>query len=455
MMEILTSVVAFIVAIGILVAVHEFGHYSVARLVGVKVLRFSIGFGKPLYTRRAGRDQTEYCLSAIPLGGYVKLLDEREGQVAEAEKDRTFNCQPLTARIAILVAGPMFNFIFAVLAYWAMFGIGIPGIKPIIGDIAADSVAARAGLEQRDQIVSVGGKAVSTWNTAVMGILDQVLAHGDVRMEVAGADGGRRVVTLTTNGLESEMTEPGQLFQVLGFKMWSPEIPPVIGDIVAGGAAEKAGMLPGDRVVSADGEAISSWPQWVDFIRARPGQTVEIVVLRDNRRIPLPVTLDSVDSEQGVIGRIGAGTRIPEDLLEATRAYERYPAGPAFVMALSRTWAMSALTVRMVSRMVTGDVSVKNISGPISIAQVVGFSASVGLAYFLRVLAIISLSLGILNLLPVPMLDGGQIVYQVIEAVKGSPLSERAQMLGQQVGIFFLLLLMSFAFYNDLARILG
>jgi len=451
----LTSTVAFVVAIGILVAVHEFGHFSIARLIGVKVLRFSIGFGKPLWLRRAGRDRTEYCISAIPLGGYVKLLDEREGEIAEAERHRAFNAQPLAGRIAVLLAGPLFNFVFAVIAFWMMFCIGVPGIKPIVGEVTADSLAGRAGLMERDRIVMVGGREVATWNTAVMGMLDSALATGRISMEVSGHDGRRRSVDLPITGLESELTEPGRLFKVLGFEMWSPSLPAVIGDVVPGGAADKAGMLPGDRVVTADDEPISSWPEWVKFIRARPGKTIRVGILRDGRQQELSITLDSVESGQGVIGRIGAGTRVPEGFFDATRAMERYSPVPAFAMSVGRTWEMAVLTVRMVSRMVTGDVSVRNISGPISIAQFVGLSATVGAAYFLRVLAIISLSLGILNLLPVPILDGGQVVYQLIEAVKGSPLSERARMLGQQVGMLFLLMLMSFAFYNDLARIFG
>ncbi len=452
MSVILINVVAFLVAIGILVAVHEFGHYSVARLFGVKVLRFSIGFGKPIWMLRAGSDQTEYCISAIPLGGYVKLLDEREGEIAETERDRTFNSQSLLARIAILLAGPVFNFIFAVLAYWAVFGIGIPGIKPVIGAIEPDSIAATAGLVQQDQIISVGGKAVATWNTAVLGILDDALANGVVTLEIESMDGHRKLARLPTSGLERELTEPGQLFPVLGFDIWRPEFLPVIGEVVSGGPAEKAGMLSGDRVVSADSEEIASWPDWVEFIRARPGKTIEVVAIRSDRLIKMSVTLESLETKDGVVGRIGA---IAEDFMALSRASERYEVVPAFFMAMNRTWEMTVLTVRMVSKMVTGEVSTKNISGPISIAQFVGFSATVGVAFFLRVLAIISLSLGILNLLPVPMLDGGQIVYQLIEAVKGSPLSDRAQMFGQQVGILFLLVLMSFAFYNDFARILG
>lgn len=452
----LTSVLAFLVAIGILVAVHEWGHYIVARLCGVKVLRFSIGFGRPLWLRRGGPDHTEYCVSAIPVGGYVRLLDERDGQVAEAEAHRAFNRQPVPARIAILVAGPLLNFIFAVLAYWCMFVLGVPGLQPVVGEVQPDSIAARAGLASEDRIVAVGPRPVATWEGTVVAMLDELLDAGDISLRVESADGSSRTLRLATAGRMAELTEPGALFPALGFRPWAPEVPPVIDELTPDGAAARAGLESGDRILAADDQPMRSWPEWVDYVRARPGETIRVTLQRGDRRLELPLPVAAVTDDDGLsIGRIGASVALPEDLFAGLRANQRYPAGRALGVALDKTVNMSVLTVRMMVRMVTGDVSVKNISGPINIAQFAGYSASGGLVSFLGFLAIVSISLGILNLLPVPMLDGGQIVYQLAEAVKGRPLSERAQAIGQQMGLLFLLLLMSFAFYNDISRLLG
>ncbi|UCG72093.1 MAG: RIP metalloprotease RseP [Chromatiales bacterium] len=451
----LTSLLSFLVAIAVLVAVHEWGHYIVARLAGVKVLRFSIGFGKPLWLRRGGPDQTEYCLSAIPIGGYVRLLDERDGTVGEAERDRAFNRQSVPARVAILFAGPGMNFLFAILAYWVMFGLGVPGLKPVIGEVEPRSIAATAGIRAEDVIVSVGDRPVATWEGTVIAMLDDMLANGDIRMRVEGADGGQRGVRLATGGREAELTEPGQLYKVIGLEPWRPTLDPVIDEVTPGGTAESSGLLSGDLILSAEGEAFADWSAWVEFVKARPGQVVDVTLRRDGSILELPLEIGVLEADGERIGRIGAGPRVPDDLYEGRRALQRYGFFEGAAAAVTKTWDMSALTVRMILRMITGDVSVKNISGPINIAQFAGYSVSGGLTTFLGFLAIVSVSLGILNLLPVPMLDGGQILYQLAEAVKGSPLSEQTQVIGQQVGILFLLILMSFAFYNDLSRLFG
>lgn len=453
MVEFLISLIAFVVAIAILVAVHEWGHFIVARGLGIKVLRFSIGFGRPILTKKSGPDQTEYCLSAIPVGGYVKLLDERDCEVSVAEQDRAFNRQPIASRIAVLLAGPLLNIIFAILAYWCMFMMGVPGSKPVVGEVMPESIAASAGMLAGDQIVRVGDRSVGTWEGTVLAILDELLAEGNIALEVSREDGSGSPILLETAGFETALTEPGQLFDVLGLSPWLPVLPPVIGELVAGGTAKKAGMQAGDRVIEADGQVMDSWIGWVEFVRERPDESVRVTVLRKDIPVELDLAIGSVDSEEGVIGRIGASVDMPEDMYEDMRAYQRFGPVVALGAATAKTWEMSALTVRMVSRMLTGDVSVKNISGPINIAQYAGYSARIGFQPFLNFLAIVSISLGILNLLPIPMLDGGQVVYQLAEAVKGSPVSERAQLFGQQMGILFLLVLMSFAFYNDLARI--
>jgi len=451
----MTSLLSFMVAIAVLVAIHEYGHYIVARLLGVKVLRYSIGFGKVLWSRRGGADNTEYCLSAIPLGGYVKLLDERDCAVTMAERERAFNRQPIPARIAILAAGPGFNIAFAVLAYWLMFVVGVPGTKPVIGAVQPDSLSASAGLEYGDTIARVGEREVATWEGAVIAIFDSILADGEIRLGLVAEDGRERTAVLVTAGREGELTEPGQLLTRLGFDPWAPRVPPRLGEISRGGSAERSGLRSGDLILRADGEAVPNWPEWVEFVRERPGESVALEIEREGRRESLTLEIDALDTPEGRIGRIGAGVDFPPDLIAAMRAEERYGPLAAVSQAMQKTWDMSQLTVRMLWRMVTGDVSPKNISGPINIAQYAGQSATIGLAAFLSFLAIVSISLGILNLLPVPMLDGGQIVYSLVEAVKGSPLSERAQIIGQQVGILLLLLLMSFAFYNDLSRLFG
>jgi regulator of sigma E protease len=451
------SILAFVVAIGLLVAVHEYGHYAVARALGVKVLRYSVGFGPPLWRRRGrGPDHTEYCLSAIPLGGYVKLLDERDCDVAPGEQHRAFNRQPATSRIAILAAGPAFNLVFAVLAYWVMFMAGIPGTRPVVGAVAPDTPAARAGLRPEDRVVAVAGRPVATWEGATLAMLDELLGGDGIELRVAGRDGFERDLRLDTAGRAAELTEPGRLFEGLGFDAWMPRVPPVIGDVLPGSPAGQAGLKPGDRIVRVAGEAVDDFEAVVARVRPRPGEDLVFVIRRDGveRELTIAVGRKVVDGK--AVGQIGAASQAPpREELAALRTVERYGPVDALVRAAARTWEMSAFTVRMIGRMVTGDVSAKNISGPISIAQYAGASASVGVNAFLGFLAVISISLGVLNLLPVPMLDGGQIAYTLVEAAKGSPLSERSQVLGQQVGIFLLLLLMTFAFYNDISRLLG
>jgi regulator of sigma E protease len=455
MTSFLTSLLSFLVAIAVLVTVHEWGHYVVARLAGVKVLRFSVGFGKPLWLRKWGSDATEYCISAIPIGGYVRLLDERDSEVTDSERGRAFNRQPIPARIAILLAGPAMNFLFAILAYWIMFGAGVPGLKPVIGEVTPASLAASAGIRAGDEILQVGDRPVTTWEGAVVAMLDEMLSRGDIRMRVTSGPGDRRDIRLATAGQEAQLTEPGRLYAAIGIEPWRPRLDPVIDELTAGGPAERAGLKPGDRILAADGVEFADWEAWVDFVRDRPNQEVTVLLQRGGDRLSLPLSIGEMESGDEVKGRIGASVQVPDDLYEGRRAIQRYGFLTAGLAAVGKTWDMSALTVRMIVRMITGDVSVKNISGPINIAQFAGYSASGGVATFLGFLAIVSVSLGILNLLPVPMLDGGQIIYQLAEAVKGSPLSEQTQVIGQQVGILFLLILMSFAFYNDLSRLFG
>ena len=443
---------AFVVAISVLVAVHEFGHFWVARRLGIKVLRFSIGFGSPLW-RRDGRDGTEYWISAIPLGGYVKMLDEREGDVPPEDLPRCFNRQSPQRRIAVLFAGPAFNFLFALVAYWAMFVAGVPAVKPVVGDIAAGSPAAEAGLAPGDRIVAINGVATETLMDAQLELLGAMVPAGRAALTVEDAAGDRRELRLAYAGDTHALTEPGAMMPELGIAPWRPRIPAVIGELLPEGTAAAAGLEAGDRIVSAAGEPVEDWAGWVDFVRARPGETVGVLIERAGTPQRLELFIGAADEEGERVGRIGAAPQVSAELWDPVRTEQRYGPLQAVGKAAEETWRMSALTVTMMARMVMGQVSVKNISGPINIAQAAGFTAAAGLTAFASFLAIVSISLGIINLLPIPMLDGGQIVYQCVELAKGSPVSERAQLIGQQVGIALLLMLMSFAFYNDIMRI--
>ena len=452
MSGILTSALAFIVAIGVLVAVHEFGHFWVARRLGIKVLRFSIGFGRPLW-RRSGADGTEYWVSAIPLGGYVKMLDEREGDVAPEDLPRAFNRQPPSRRIAVLFAGPAFNFLFAIVVYWIMFVVGVPAVKPVIGAIEPESAAAVAGLRPGDRIVAVEGSSTDTMMAAQLDLLNAMVPGGRATLELEGPDGARRTAHIEYVGDTRALTEPGAMFPGLGIGLWRPQIPAVIGEVVPEGTAAASGLEPDDRVLSVDGQPVADWSELVDFVRARPGQNVEVILERAGATRSLALFIGAADDEGQRVGRIGAGPRVTADLWDPVRTEQRFGPVGAVSQAVGETWRMSALTVTMMGRMLLGQVSVKNISGPINIAQAAGFTAAAGLTAFLSFLAIVSISLGIINLLPIPLLDGGQIVYQCVEVAKGSPVSERAQIIGQQVGILLLLMLMTFAFYNDIVRL--
>ena len=454
---VLTSLLAFIVAIGVLVAVHEYGHFWVARKLDFKVLRFSIGFGRPRVSRKgAAPDHTEYVIAAIPLGGYVKMLDEREGPVAPEDAARSFQRRPPLARIAVLLAGPGFNFLFAVFAFWLLFMYGVPGLKPVVGDVTLGSIAAEAGLRRDDRILAVDGEPVATREQAVLGILDSLVDQGGVPLTVAHGDGPGRDVTLVVPvERRRELTEPGALLSGLGLSFWVPRLPVVVGQVVEGGTAQAAGLEPGDEITAVDGEPVDDFVRFVEIVRARPGETLRLDVRRGNsdRRIDVEVGRELEDGE--AVGRIGMIPGGSAAFPEWMRTEERYNPIVAVKPALAETWSKTVLTVKFLWRMVTGDVSTKNISGPINIAQYAGLSALGGVTYFLGFLALVSISLGVLNLLPIPILDGGQVLYQLAEIVKGKPLSDEAQLLGQKVGIAFLVALMGFAFYNDIARLVG
>jgi regulator of sigma E protease len=453
-MTILTSLAAFIVAIGVLVTIHEYGHYLAARLMDVKVLRFSIGFGRPIYRRVFGRDRTEFVVAAIPLGGYVKMLDEREAPVSDAEVARAFNRKKLGARNFVIAAGPVANFLFALVAYAVMFMIGVPGLKPVIGDVDPGSAAAAGGLQHGDEILMVGSRRVQDWDQANLRLLDHAVRADEVVLTVLDRDGRevRRTVSLENR---RDLLGEGQFLERLGIRPYRPALQPLIGSVERGSPAAEAGLQPGDRVVSVDGEPVESWGAWVDRIQAAPGQALRVRVERDDRPVELRVVPAEVEIDGERRGRIGAGVDTDQPQLREISTLVRLGPVEGFVSGAARTWEVSALTLRVLWRMITGEASVKNIAGPVTIAEYAGMTAIIGITAFLGFLALVSVSLGIINLLPIPVLDGGHLMFNLVEWVKGSAVSERTQLIGQQLGLLAIAALMLLAFYNDFARLFG
>ena len=454
MTDILISIIAFIVVLSLLITVHEFGHYWVALKCGVKVLRFSVGFGAPLWKRVAGADRTEYVIAALPLGGYVKMLDEREGPVEAHELHRAFNRQPVHKRIAIVVAGPLFNFFFAIFAYWLMFNVGLPGLKPYVDDVDNNSIAARAGVRAGDEIISVGGRATPTWQAAQQELITLALQQNTAELEVRSlnASASRRVQLDFTDVTRDPQNM--RIIEHLGLRPIQLVMPAVIGSVQSKSPAEAAGLKDGDRIMGANGQDFKDWMQWVEFIRAHPDETVSVQIQRGAVAQDIELNIGHAEEAGKVIGRIGAGPGPAPEVPQEWKATHRYGLFAAVVPALQKTWDMSSLTLLMMGKMLIGQVSVDNLSGPITIAKYAGYTANIGLSSFLSFLAIVSVSLGVLNLLPVPMLDGGHLMYYLIEIVKGRPLSDETQMKLQRVGLALLLMLMSLALYNDVAGLL-
>jgi regulator of sigma E protease len=439
--SVLFTIGAFVVALGVMIVVHEYGHYLVARLCNVKVLRFSVGFGKPLAIWRRGADRTEWAIAAIPFGGYVKMLDEREGEVAAHEAHRAFNRQSLAKRAAIVVAGPAFNLLFATAVYAALFMVGLPELRPVLDAPAQGSAAAAAGVLRGDVIRRIDGREVLTWQDARWRVLQGALQGEPVMLEVERAAGGAAALRLDLSGFAGSEPDEGMIERI-GLKL-SPL--PVLGELEAHGVAERAGLRRGDRITQLDGKPVESWDAFVKAIRQRAGVPTRLSIERSGAALTVDLVPESVAGERGAIGRIGAA---PSYVIRV-----RYGFVEGLGKGALKTWDMAAFSLRMLGKMLLGEVSWRNLSGPVTIADYAGQSAQLGWIPFLTFLALISISLGVLNLLPIPLLDGGHLMYYVIEAVKGSPVPERVIEIGQRVGLTLLLLLMAFALYNDLHRL--
>lgn len=452
-MNVLWDIAAFIVAISILVTVHEFGHFWVARRLGVKVVRFSIGFGRPLFTWH-GKDQVEYMVAALPFGGYVKMVDEREGDVPEAIRDRAFNRQPVTHRMAIVAAGPVANFLLAILLYAGMFMIGVQGIRPYVGPVSAGSAAAAAGVHERDLILSVNGTPVQTWEQARLTLLAQGISHANLMLKVRTLAGDVETRDIPTSGL-GLLQHGDKVLQLIGLSVWRPSMP-VIMKVMPGGAAASAGLESGDKVLEMNGKPVVSTSAWIASIQKHPGDRMSLVVERKNHRVTLSMTPRPKLIDGRAHGFIDAqiGGVVPQPVRTLLQTEVRYGPLQAFAQGARKTWEMTVLTLRVMGKLVVGQASVRNLSGPVTIAEYAGITAAIGLSAFLGFLAVVSLSLGVLNLLPVPVLDGGHLLYQTIELLRGRPLSEHAELIGQKIGLILLGVLMTLAFYNDISRLL-
>ncbi|SFC38314.1 regulator of sigma E protease [Marinospirillum celere] len=451
-MDFLHSLLALIVTLGVLITFHEYGHFWVARRCGVKVLRFSVGFGKPL-VRWYDKQGTEYVIAALPLGGYVKMLDEREAEVPEELLEQSFNRKPVGQRFAIVAAGPLANFLLAIVAYWFLFVIGTSVPAPVVGQVTDGSPAAEAGLQSGDEVLKVGNRTTPSWQEVGLGLLNHMGETTSIALEVQNTrDTSSRQLELQVERFLSGQDQPDPLSS-LGIQPWRPDVEPILANIQNSSPAQEAGLQPGDRVVAVNQENIENWQQLVDQLQANPGRELELTLDRQGERLRVMVTPATRQLDDGrEVGFIGAGVQMPEwpeDLLRE----QRFGPVASLWRATEKTGEMSWLTLNAIGKMVTGLISPTNLSGPITIARVASDSAKSGWESFITFLAYVSISLAILNLLPIPILDGGHLVYYAIEAIRGKPVSERVQEMAARFGLLILGSLMLMAFYFDLLRL--
>ncbi len=448
----LVTVFWFLVALGILVTIHEFGHFYVARRVGVKVLRFSIGFGKPLCSWY-DRQGTEFVIAAIPLGGYVKMLDEREGSVSEDELHRAFNRKSVWARIAVVAAGPVANFILAVALFWATFMPADINVVPVVGEVAQGSIAEQAGLEPGQEIVAVDGKSTHSWQDFGQALLARLGESGELNFTVKypGSDLEYQSQASIDGWLKGE-DNPDPVSGI-GLTLYRPTVEPVVDSVAANTPAQLAGVQSGDRFVAINGEPLANWQALVEIVSGSPGQSLDFQLERDGSIVNMAITPAVKTAENGeTYGQIGIAPVIPSWPEEMLRPYN-HGVGGAFMAAVDKTWETTGFIFLSLKKLLVGEISTKSLSGPFTIAKVAGDSAKAGWIVFVSVLAALSVNLGVLNLLPIPVLDGGHLLFYFIEAIKGSPVSQRVQMIGYQVGLFLVAGIMVLAFYNDIVRI--
>jgi regulator of sigma E protease len=449
----MTTLWAFALAIAILVVFHELGHYSVARLCNVKVLRFSIGFGKAIYTKKFAGGETEWVLSAIPLGGYVKMLDEREGEVPEHELPRAFNRQPVLSRMAIVVAGPVANLLLAIFFYWVLLMHGVQGLKPMLGEILPQTPAAVAQFQTQETILSINGVVMPSWQEVRWSLLDLALKGSEVRVEGRTLQGSIMEHVLDLKQIKSADLD-GDFLEKLGLQSYQPQIQPILGQLSEKGVAQRTGLRTDDRILRVEGRSIGQWKELVEVVRGHPGKSLHLEILRAGNLLEMDIIPDAVNEAGKLVGKIGAAPFVDQSEFDALLTEVSYPPAEALKQAVRKTWETAAVSIKMMGKMLFGEISIKNLSGPITIADYAGQSAQMGVGAYLGFLALISISLGVLNLLPIPLLDGGHLLYYMVEWVKGSPVPDKVWETGQNVGIALLATLMVCALYNDVSRLI-
>jgi regulator of sigma E protease len=455
------TTLAFIFTLGLLVTVHEYGHFQVAKWCGVKVLKFSIGFGKPLWSKKMGLDQTEFVLAAIPLGGFVKMLDEREleseaipqAHYSEAQLKRAFNRQSVTKRIAIVLAGPLANLLLAIFLYWLLFMMGIVGLKPVLGSVVDHSPAAAASFTRGETIQKINGRNVATWQEVSWILLNESLKNTSVEIQTINRNQEVHIHQLSLSSINLD-NESKATLALLGLTIHQPDIPARIGEVINSSPADLAGLKTNDLVLLISDTKVKVWEDFVEVIRRHPNASLDILVLRDSEEIKLTVRPEPVIENGKTVGRIGAAFRIEQSELDRIFVTTHYSAGESLIKASEKTWDTAIFSLKMLGRMVTGQASWKGMSGPVTIASYAGQSANMGIKVFIGFLALISISIGVLNLLPIPVLDGGHLMYYMVEILTGKPVSESVMIIGQKIGFSLLGFMMIIAFYNDINRMI-